>query len=231
MPVEIYDRTFDAVSDKRAKLSNGSIRRIPDWGTNWTKIRLGVLFSINAGVANIVGTPRLGIGVLSGTALGFLENPLNWFGLVTNITSSTYNAGPPSYYTQNLIGARKVGSALTIGSSGSTGYLVNQPDTRRSCLIVQIEKGSPNFQGDHAHFNTTAGAQTDITPAKFTEFMEIGPNDLTNASSVVTGAAQGFISAQAIDEVANGYFNAVECFWDRTSPEIEVTSFLARRLA
>src|SRR5437870_4036952 len=131
MPSKIKSRTFSSIQDNRARLTNSNIARLwgSDVGTTWTKIRIGCRISIEDSGANVTGTPRLAIGVCSGTSNIFMDATTTHFAGIVS-TASFWNriTGPVGYQLwdsgsgSNFPGvAKRIGSTLTVGTLLSAG--------------------------------------------------------------------------------------------------------------
>lgn len=222
-------RTISSVDDKRIVLGNEQIARLLEIADNWTKLRIGLLWSINAS-ATVSSSPRFAIGVCNGTANLYGSASTNHFvGVFPNISSFSYTSGPPAYLLTSVVKPRKrVGTTNTDSGSGIISpYMSAAPASIRSAFYLDIEKGSPNYTFQVGAPDTTGAAQTDITWAKFLEGMEIGMADM---GSWTTGYADGNAQTVAVDEDADGVLNALNIYWNRDSPTIEVSGLAYARL-
>lgn len=226
-------RNTSGVDDVRAALSNSTLRRLLSIGTNWTKVRVGIRFSLLDTGAELTSTPMLAMGVCSGTA-----NPVNngsattdnFVGMRTTATSWTRNAGPPPYY---LNGAYTVRAAKRVGTTwGYTAgtnnfwyaWYIPTGTGLRQMLCVDVTKGSPNFTINmFARGNNSP--QSDITKEDF-----LGKVALADPGNW-NGHYLGTPNTVAVDEATNGYLNAANVAWDRSNPKIEISDLAVVRFA
>ncbi len=234
MSQSIISRIIGAQTDQRLALLNGQASRVLAFTSSWTRIRLGMQFCIS-NVATISGVPVWALGATAGTANGFGDTSTTHFLGVRAPTTGNlvYTAGPPAYDAQsggagiNL--CKKVGTLITSIQSAPTFNCSAAPTTNRSVVIVEITKGSPNFTVDCACASTTAAAQLDCTDTDFLNMMELA--SLTTIGTVKTGYTNAGAITTAIDEATNGFFTALNVFWDRTSAPLEISALRIKKLA
>lgn len=231
-------RTISSIDDKRARLSNSNFARLwsNDLGTNWTKIRVGGRISIDDTGTTITSTPVLAIGICSGTSnifmdattthwAGVVSNGANWPNASANANTGFYEIGGnwPFSVTSGFYVAKRIGSTTTVGSQMTGDFQFIMANTvKATAFMLDITKGSPNF--------TYALLWADQTgTAHVTSDTLLAQLPLASPSISSHGYTGNF--TQAIDEATNGYFNAVNISWDRTSPAIEISDIAVVRLS
>lgn len=231
MGQEIITRTISSVTDKKLSLSNGKALRPFEYTNTWSVVRVGILFSLN-GSANILGTPQLTLGVCAGE-LGWPDATDNFVGMRSSIAISSwaYNAGAPAYYN---IGtptvAKKVGAVITSGGGiGIGAYASSAPSSIRSAIIVEISKGTPDFTVIVAVPASSAAAQTDVTPALFTDMMNALA--LSDVGSIVTGYNASSGITIAVDEGTDGDLDHMAIYWDKNSAKLELSDTKHRKVS
>lgn len=228
MSNSIVTRTI-GTADKRLSLGNGQGARLLEYLTTWSKVRIGLRLSFN-GAANITGTPQLFVGMCSDTANAYADVSTDNSVGISVVTSTWTYAGSPAYYGAIQGVARsRVGTTTTDSSTfGSSVYLPADVATNRSALIVEITKGSP-FTVSAVHPSTTGGAQTDISDAQIVSMMEA--STMTGAAAIVSGYGAQTPLNMTIDEAGDGYLNALNIFWDRSTVPLELSDVLHRRVS
>jgi|SRR5688572_2374569 len=225
-------RTFSSVEDKRIKLANSQVARLWDSGvgTSWTTIRIGCRISIDDFGGNILSTPRFAFGICSGTSNLFMDaTTTHWAGVVSDVSSWRYLAGPPASLGPNnpwtLSVAKRVGSTLTIGSAIGPGFwqIGDCAVATRTVFFLDITKGSPNFTFQ-LYGNSTNTPFGDVSLATFLAQVPLLTPSIANHT-------QGSAVTQAVDEGTDGQFSAVNIAWDRSSPAIEISDLSIVKLA
>lgn len=223
----IVSRTFNTVVDNRAKLANSNIARL--WsssiGTSWQSIRIGCRLSISDAGADLSSTPRFAFGICSGTSNIFMDaTTTHWLGACTGNSTWTRTTvdGVTAYDTNDfsigrpLNASTRIGSTLTVGTrldGGTHVYMLDCTTAHRAMLFLDITKGSPNFTL-RAFFKNASGSDVDVT--SFLTQMEL-------ATPSFDGHTFPVGQTIAVDETTNGFFNAVNIAWDRTTPAIEIS--------
>jgi hypothetical protein len=207
---------------------------------NWTTIRIGLRLCIPS-AANIVGTPRLWVGVGSGLANAIGDaTTTNWVGAYTDTATWTRAtvAGPPVVaHSGTLIirSVKKVGTTVTQNAAGfGSNVLFSLQDTFLSLLMVEITKGSPNYSINVGMPSATTAfngvALPGITEAQMDQYMQLpigftGMTAVTNTSYNSPGA-----QTLAMSEVA-GNLDCVQIYWDKSAANCEIESVYHRKLA
>lgn len=220
-------------STKRLVLSSGQAMRMPIYGNSFTKMRIGLRCSF-PGTSTITGTPQLVIGMCSGTS-GYADALTDNFVGVRS-TSSTWpifgTPGVNAYYGSiaNWKVTTKVGATITTGASSMGGLYVSAEELIRCVLVLQIEKGSPNYTMRLLAPNSTGAAQTDVSDSQLVQLMELD-DTLSSPSDVVanysTRASNNTIAA---DEVG-GDLNSICIFWDKISVPLYIEDVQHRLIA
>lgn len=230
MASSILLRNIGGTDDKRIVLSNSQFARVMDIGTTWTRVRVGIRFCVRDTGGSLASTPRLFVGLSSGTSNLFGDATTQHALGVWTANPSWVRATSPTRY---LLGnnpswnsVKRVGTTNTTSSTGlpSETYILSTPETGgRGVQFVDITKGSPNFTiGAFQRFQFSGGIDVSLT--EFLTQMEVASPSLTDHQ--FTNA-----STLAVDEAVDGFFNAVHVYWDRSTPEIEISDLAYARLA
>jgi hypothetical protein len=145
------------------------------------------------------------------------------------MTAATWTrvAGPPVVYGGlNIQAAKRVGTTQTVGGTdlnAAAGMFIGaQPATgERYCAFLDIVKGSPNFS--FTLFSKNTSTTLDVTKATFDA-------QVVTSSPVITSHISGTTRTLAVSE-ADGALNAVNIFWDRGAPKIEISDIAIVRFA
>lgn len=147
-------RTFQTGDKKYLALGhNSSYARKFAWGNDWGKIRIGLLMSVPF-TTSITNT-TLWFGLGNGIAAEYDSNP-NWIGFSSAVTGTPTQTwqfqSSPSYYkmasvrgsVQNWISTAQ-NSYQDGGGSGNWTIPSEEDPPRKSCVLLEITKGSPNY--------------------------------------------------------------------------------------
>lgn len=177
----------------------------------------------------MTGTPRFFVGVCSGIvnlfgdastthALGAWTVESIW-GRGTSPTRYVLGTNP-SWHAIKRVGVTDSTTGISVGG---THILADPASGGRGLQFVDITKGSPNFTiGVFQRTNSAGGI--DVSLNDLLTQMEASTPSLTDHSFLNT-------TTLAVDEGADGSFNAVNVHWNRTSPEIEISDVAIARLA
>ncbi len=219
-------RTISSVDDKRARLANSNFARLwsSDLGTTWTKIRIGCRLSIEDSGAAISGA-KFAFGICSGTSNIFMDaTTTHWLGVIHGNYGATLNrgAGPPVQYNNYIELYKKVATTLTLIDFGNsnTVYMRDCTTANRAVMFLDITKGSPFT----LRLFCCTSASGDVSVTTYLDQLPV-------ASPTITGHAFGNAVTTTIDEATNGYFNAVNVAWDKSSPAIEISDLAVVRLS
>jgi len=237
MSVSIEKITIDE-EEGRFVLAKAQAAAVLDIGTSWQRLRIGARIKCDDGGANITGTPRLLMGVLSNPSADLANGPLSgaatshYLGIRTATATWTRVAGPPTRYTlsTNLFGLKKVGAAETTFTPTSASTGVPSDASIRVPWFIEILKGTP-WKVDLCVPGTAALA-TDITLDQLRTAMEI--DTLTNVRLYMATIASGTYgnstgtsaSEITVDEGADGSLNALCVGWDRETVPVRFSEVL-----
>lgn len=207
--------------DRRIQLSNEEIVRQMSHKGKWSKIAVGVRFSIN--LTADIHNPKFIVGVCSGSGAIKPASVTAAFGVcIPQATGDlVYNAGPPAYYnTSNNAGTgySKVGSTVTTqaanwgvtnyaASTSATPHMVAYQFTKTGNVITAIRVCVPMSAA-----NVQAGNV-------FIEFMRNLENEV--ADPVLTKAAGGAFTTLSLTNSSD--FDHVFAYWDQASPTLEIS--------
>lgn len=230
----IGSRDFNLVGDQYLSLANEEYVRTLAIGTNWTKLRLGLLAAVTPdGTSNLNGV-QLVWGLCSGKTNPFgASSTTNFLGMKYGITSGgdlwsyVANAGNPYFATERLF-LKKVGGTITTASpaAGEVHRVATNTGAlpRRSVQFLDITKGSPNFTV--TQWGITLGSMSkDFTPAHLLDGLGQAGTITVNGESMNTMPA-----TIAFSEVA-GALDSVDIFWNKSAFPIEIHAVAAYRLA
>jgi hypothetical protein len=229
--IEIINRS----GDKRLLLAQSQLARTMAIGSDWAKLRVGVTMSLDGAQENITGTPRLLMGLNSGTSnLPFDETPGHFIGVRTNVASMTYAGTALSYgisdtiqlyknlagveTTSNLTSARNMG----ISRASENHDYVNGPSV--STWFLDLEKVDASTMGVvFASQEYAANEDHGLTESAFKQAMTL--EDIADA--VVFGTqAKTSSGTVSIDEASDGFLDTICIAWDRLiSLEVSKVSF------
>jgi hypothetical protein len=228
---------------------------IREIGNSWSEIRIGISTNLvgDISIAPPYGT-RLFIGVCSGNtncigddtvahALGWATvdpalSPIRW---ATNRWARA-NAGGAStgtyyLYTSGIFsyGAKFVGSNLTpTAVSGTMGGMYVFGDIGdstfanyiRTCLWVNIQKGSPNFTfTEYGYPGTSTGPSGLVTRDQFLVQMTAAAPSLTGHTRIPTARTI------AVDEGVDGNLDHVNIMWSCEKPNLYIDCLVVAQIA
>jgi hypothetical protein len=226
-------RNISGVDDVRAALSNATLRRLLSVGTNWTQLRVAIRFSMEDPGADMTSQPTFSLGVCSGTA-----NPFNngsattdhWVGLRSTMATWARSAGPPPYttlYPYTMRPYKRVGTTYSYAPGTNNllyAWYVLYGTSIRQVFAVDITKGSPNFTITYVA-RTGISNPDDVSKETFLQQISLLTPNIPGHSRSGTG------NPIAVDEATDGYLNAVNVAWDRSSPKLEISDLAVVRFA
>lgn len=224
-----------AGSTKRLALSSGQAMRMPIYGHNFTKMRIGLRCSFPA-TAGLTGTPQLVFGLSAGT-VGYADpTTTNFVGVRTTAANWTFggSAGVNGYFANiDYKVCTRVGSTLTDHASrlgGATLCTLGAEALIRIMLVLQIEKGSPNYTMRMTVPISSGAAQTDVSDLQLTQFMELD-DTLSSPGSIIanysTLASNNTIAASE----GPGQLDTICIFWDKISVPFYIDDVAHRLIA
>jgi len=213
-------------SRKRLSIGNEQAARLWRIGTDWTTLRIGMTFSIEAASFGLIPVFRFGICSGASRLVGD-ATAKHFVGVGDPAGTCPYTAGPPAYITQNTLRVlKKVGATVTRNGGGISSPIASASGAVAAvALFVQFEKGSPwTVRTGHAQ---TAAAGTDISTANFRTGLE---------QSTMPGSgwmANYSIGADTIsvDEAANGYLDCLAVQWDQSARPLTIDAIGFARIA
>lgn len=210
----------DVSGVKNVRMTNSNFARppIPAAFTNWSILRVALLLRLSDSGANITGTPRLAVGLCSGSAniigdattthfVGVMSNNATWSRATAGIR---YTSG------STWIPHKKVGTTITNGTNISVSSVANISAEGPTMLMVDITKGTPNYTINL--FMYAAAAIPTNTDANFELQAVSGVPTFTNY--VRSG---GFTIA--VDEATDGVFDHACVWWNQTNPTLDVLNW------
>lgn len=217
-------RTISAATETAIQMANSQWARTLTIGTTWNVLRVGVRMHMATIGANLTGTPRLFIGMCSGTANIFGDaTTTHAVGMLTNTATWLDNAGGGYYDTSFFSPAKRVAAVISTGTSfGQTLIAAPATAANRNLFFIDITKGSPNFS--FRHFGQATGVTTDVSAATFLTQMEASTPSLANHT---------YSSSQtlAVDEATDGFLDSVCIAFDRVSTPIEICDVAVTRFS
>lgn len=229
MATSILSRTIISVLDKKLILSNSGWAGTLNIGTDWTRIRIGLRWAMQDTGANLTGTPRLWIGLLSNPSAGLANGPLggstsHFVGGFTSLASWIRGTTPIIHY-QPTNGTALAAVVKRVGATNTTATAPNfpmrfvsaEPGAVRVALVMDILKGSPNFTVACIAANATTNLATGDLPLEELKIALVNSlnADVATYLTSVTGVSHAVQSNSiAVNEGANGSLNAVCVAWN-----------------
>jgi len=232
MPV-IYSRNFATGTQQYLALGPSDYTRTLSIGTNWSRIRIGILAAMSTVSENAWSIRQCSwaLGVCNGaSSTGSVQAPTHAFGWASSLPSSvspgnwTYNAGTAgnSYFSGGWNFYRYAAGTATTAATGSITPTLPSNTTlggaiaRRGILILDINK-SAMISG-----NITQGI---MCGAVGHMSLDLTTNDLYAALESPTGATiQGTAmlmlalgNSLAFNEVTNGILDTVFVYWSHAT--------------
>lgn len=220
--------------DKRISLTGSQpMVRVMNIGSDWTKLRIGMRLAVNSSGLNLDGATQLALGVCAGTASPYGDpvSTTHFIGWRRAVSTWTYNAGPPAYFSSsggfNLI--KKVG--ITVTSNPGTEYaqaIISADPTVMQGVVIQLMKfgGTMRFWATHQAGLSFSNLTDDLLYNYVNEesrFSDMIPSGWS------WGAASGFLSV-AFDEGVDGALNCLNLYWNGADP-LEVSGLVYKRWA
>lgn len=234
MASSIFFRTIAAVADGRILMNNSRWAR--PIGFTWNKIRIGVRWQV-AGSTNIIGTPRMVIGVCAGSAAIYGDASVGHFvGTRQNEPTWTITGGNRYLVNGNTWECfKRIGVADTAGS-GSLGLNAVQwgigpnaatPTANRSVFILDITKGSPyTLQIMLGWNNSDSGgaAPTDVSRASFLQTM-------MQSTPTLAQHRAGTARTLTVNEATNGTLDHVNMHWNQAGHIMEICDWAIGKIS
>jgi hypothetical protein len=212
--------------DRRLQLGAEDFFRTLSFGTNWTKIRIGVRMSMNDAYGNVLA--NLSVGVSQGSA-ACLNSPsiIDAIGLThggnigeySNNFTRSLNTTPCYRPGVSSAAFNKKGAINTITAGG--GYTLNlsgAPAIAQTPWLVDIAKGTPSY----TITVWTLGAVTISNVTRATYLLQ-----LENESTPVNMSS----SATTMTYSGSALFDTVFIHWSKSTPTVELSDVSVVRFA
>lgn len=229
MPSVIGERVFvsDGI-DKYITLPNAEYVRPLSIGSNWNRLRIGVLMAMTPNATSNILSCNFVMGVCSGATNPYGASSTTYFigSGMTGSATMTYNAGTAgaSYYTGSTTSwVSRIGTTLTTG--GALTFLAVTTSgvyTQRRCAqYVDITKYSPSAANIAVTQWTETGAGTahtqyDVTYPAFLYALEQAGTPVINGTNMNSNGTNGpFVEA-------SGPLDTVDVYWNKDAFPWEV---------
>jgi hypothetical protein len=233
MATKTLHRIINGENDVAAVLSNSSLCRLMSIGSNWQRIRVALRLRVTDSGANVQASPVFVVGVCAGTSHPFnngAASTQHFFGCYENGTTWTRTAesgGVPAHYattTNGGVSIRRIGT--TTGWAGGPLHYTQRFTTQTRCLyFVDILKAAGNW----SMLQHGKGHPVDAYDCTYEDFID---KAVLDTFSFQGHSQYGWRSANfSPNEADNGYFDAVNVSWDRSSPKIEISDLAIVRFA
>lgn len=227
----ITTQTFSDGTDKALSLENEEWGREMDIGSDWTRIRIGILFNIsNVGTSNLASTSlRVGISNAANKHPGSGTGKL-WYGALFGINGSslgggtfTYNAGGGDPYFSWTPNSRVTQVNTTLSGSGQSattiGAIAGGSTNRRSCVFAEIKKVGDTMDVT----GVSANSNQNVTLALFRTGMAYNANPFLAQNIVINGVnysycGTGNFSSRAANAATYGEPVAIQVGWNKSDP-------------
>lgn len=230
----IGSRTFNLVDDQYLSLANEEWVRTLAIGSNWTKLRIGLLMTVTPDDVNNLNGVQLVFGLCSGKTNPYgAASTTNFLGAKLGGTTGgdlwTYkaNSGNPYFGTERIFIKKTAATVTGLSSAAGEVHRVTANTgtlQRRGVQFLDIAKGTPNFTV--TQWAITLGSMAkDFTPAQLLDGLEQSGNISINGETM-----NPMPLAIPFDETA-GALDTVDVFWNKSAFPIEVHAVGAYRLA
>lgn len=231
MSAIVFSETLytESATKQGFKVSNSNVVRphgIADG--DWTKLRFGVLCSLDGPTTSITSSPRLYLGFCQGqTNLPLTVSTDDFLGVMNVAATLTVGTMTFGHYwggTSGLKYVQRSGTTDTVGTTAGTWIIGNDVAQSTNAfgptmMFVDITKGSPNYTVQAFHRN----AQLSVTGLTETEFL----NQMSLSTPSFT--RHTLMASEAI--AASGTYDNVCIAWDRSVNLFRVNSMAVSRLA
>jgi hypothetical protein len=212
-------------TEKRLVLNAAQWGATLDVGTAWTRLRIGARVAVANTLADLLGTPRLYMGVCSDPVSGFTNGPLSgastkhYVGRMPTDPTWTWTNAAVDYYTvsSQQVG-RKVGTVETMAGGSSSSRFSADPAVSRRINMFEIGRQVTNWDVD-VSTQAVAAIGTDHTEADMRTAMET-----SSFSAACTDAGLSTVGGTlVIDEVTDGDLNAICIGWDKSATDFHIS--------
>jgi hypothetical protein len=249
--------TFGDGDDKYLQLANESWGRQLAIGSDWTRLRVGIMAHIFTDVTTSLAGAFLALGFSNGANQHALsQNASLWYGQAWGGTSSGgygggtwgYNAGSGKPYWSaggtSSHGTYRIVNGVITRIYGGNHIIPNHEGNRRWLFFAEISRITTTLRVGSACNNTFTGFNNDYSRVRFLEAMENGSANISNAtgsqlsipneggfsiqhSSSSNGSFADFVQA----ELDHGPINSVDIGWSLASHPLRVFMVAVSRLA
>jgi len=232
----IVTRTFNLIPDKALLVGNGEYLRKMQFGSSWSRLRIGILMSQSPNGTSNISDCTLQLGVCS-AATPFANTTGYGSATTTNYIGCDfiskadgtgvpgtwiYNAGSGGndrYNNGYCAAVRRVVAVRTFQITGAaTGMIPSNVGTlpRRGFLFCDITKGSPNYTVQPWMGQSTS-CNIDLRPSEFLDSLEMTGDPTVSGSAMIKHAA----AVIACSEVA-GAFDTLSLYTNRATFPTEI---------
>lgn len=249
MSATINTRTIAAVVDQRMVHAEQSIARLIEYGSTWSRLRVGFRLAIN-GTASITGAPNLALGLCSGITK-FTGDPClisiphflglyPWSDLNQNPANPpfnsdltyTYACSPCRYNIPVWRPIKLIGSTKTQGAflGGSNNEISAEPTVWASAVLIEYEKTTPwTFRSCVPAMNG-GNSRYHVTLTNLRQAVE-DVDTFSNIPAFSLPYYRAESQSIAVDEASNGVLNAITAWWDRTNTPLELSGIVFKKWA
>lgn len=207
---------------KGVTIPNACISRKVDLPDTWKMLGIGILCNLTTGSnASLTGTPRLTIGLSSGTASIGDSYVKHFYGIITNTATLTWVSSSTSYYSLTTLNEYKIiNNTASIGNDmeGATMYIHTDEDkvnNRKCVLYLVVDRAA--ISGSHSLRLLRPNVAATFTGSDDVTFKQI----LQSQTPTVTSHGFNTTTSENIDE-ANGKFDHINISWNRETPLSEL---------
>lgn len=235
MAAEIENITNVVETKKNIKFSQVGLSRKLAIGSDWNKIRIGIMLSTNIS-SNLTPSPFY-FGLCSGTEnmVGF-ETVDHFIGIKNkNLTVQTYFPSDvsnhivivPFNYSKITNGSETLLSATDNGGLGSNSPCFGVTTGRQYPFIIEITKGSPNYTLDFYASSANGTYQSwSKSTIKFQSDFSLNTLD-TNPTN---GFFKQTTQSTPVDELTYGYLDTI-CFSNTNAFSLYIPQVLVKKLS
>ena len=232
----IISETFSDGADKALQLENEEFGRLLAIGSDWTYLRIGVMYNIVPDGTNNIATADIRLGGSNGADkhIGSGTDKL-WYGnhlganSGTAITGGTWThnagSGDPYFVSSGNTRIRQAGTTLSgAGNSSSHRHFTSDGATRRrGVLITNLEKnGTSMWVGGQCNNNVSSPFNADFTLAEFREAMATftappsgGNVSLTVGGKQLSGLGTTQFTGHDTNAATYGDINSAHIGWNK----------------
>jgi len=215
-------------------LGNSQLLRKVNVPSDWSSLRIGVLYGFTSGSFpipyTISGNQLMVVGLCSGSQ-GVFDSPCgHFFGFITSGSHQlSSSVGNNNYLSINTAYAfRRSSASLDLRSTDFisqpvTSFMATPANIGPTALYVRITKGTPNYTAGVYYCSDLSGGPT-ISNCLYESFlreMQSGDPAFSARDSSSLQASETTTNI-AVDETASGSFDHINVAWNRERPDIEL---------